>query len=276
MFFNFGRLSCKLSAIEKIGTYVKHLKIKENKNERNLYPQISLFEKIRRTSSCFFLTGHNFPKNTTKASMTVEAALVMPLFMFAMLNLNSFMELYETNIENNVRLYEEIRTEASMANIVGEIGFDIDDDITRIKMYGGKPAISIMGFDSFMMGSKYVAKPWTGYAVKNEGENSEDGEETVFITPDGEAYHVSDTCPYLKLSIHTVRKSAVSDERNVNGERYNPCPKCGGKDTGNVYITDYGNLYHTSLECSHLKRTNIEVPKSQVEGRHACPKCYGG
>lgn len=270
MFFNFGKSSCKLGTIEKIGTYVKQFKNKKYKNERILYPQISLFEKVRRTFSCNFFAEHNFPK----ASMTIEAALVMPLFMFAMLNLNSFMELYETNIENSVKLYEEIRSEASLASLSAETDFSIDDDITRIKMYAGEPAISIMGFDSFMMGSKYVAKPWTGYCIKGESD-LEDAEETVFITPSGEAYHSTSACPYLKLSISEIKKEDLTDARNENGESYSRCPLCGNKNTGNIYITDYGNLYHTSLDCSHLKRTIMEVPKSEVDGRHACPKCYG-
>ena len=51
---------------------------------------------------------------------------------------------------------------------------------------------------------------------------------------------------------------------------------CGGKENeGTVFITDYGNRYHTSLNCGELKRTvrSVTLPEAEEAGLRACKKC---
>lgn len=40
-----------------------------------------------------------------------------------------------------------------------------------------------------------------------------------------------------------------------------------------VYITDYGERYHSKEGCDKLKRTVVKVPKSAVAERRLCEKC---
>lgn len=85
--------------------------------------------------------------------------------------------------------------------------------------------------------------------------------------------HLSKNCSYLKLSIQGVDKDIVGELRNKDGSIYYACDDCGNRDSSRVFVTDYGNRYHTTLQCSGLKRTIYLVPISQAQGRTPCSKC---
>ncbi len=113
------------------------------------------------------------------------------------------------------------------------------------------------------------ARRWSGY----EPETDSYEDLMVYITPYGNAYHLSKSCPYLCPSIRAVARSAVAGERSEDGNRYYPCAKCGFFKSNYVFVTDYGEVYHTSLSCSGLKRTIRRVKLKEATGYHACPKC---
>lgn len=147
-----------------------------------------------------------------------------------------------------------------------------DDCIDLIAVYAIKPPAAVVGFGGFNMYNRAFARAWTGYdnaaAAAREG-----GEEMVYITPDGTVYHQSIVCTYLKLSIAAADKTALENKRNEGGAKYYPCEECGSAERNMVYITGYGTRYHSSLQCSKLKRTILTVPISEAGGRGACIKC---
>lgn len=244
----------------------RNKKIKNNKKGYAISPITILYKKVRRAFfSLFFI-------NKKSGSMAVEAALVMPLFMFAMLNLNSLMDLYDLSIKNSFKVYEEVRVATAGANFLAQADISFDKDVTLFELYEGKPAIGILGYKNIPLVSIFTAKPWNGYHIDEK--KLEEDVDTVFVTPTGDAYHSTDNCPYLKLSLEMVGRAEAHDRRNADGEKYKPCKSCGGGMGDSVFITEYGNQYHTSLECSALKRTIIEVSADDTGGRHACPKCH--
>lgn len=103
----------------------------------------------------------------------------------------------------------------------------------------------------------------------------ETDEETVYVTETGVVYHRDYHCNYLELSIRMVTADSIDGLRNKEQGKYYPCEHCAEKGTQKgVYITDYGNRYHNSLNCSGLKRTIYAVPLSEASvGRGACTKC---
>lgn len=117
----------------------------------------------------------------------------------------------------------------------------------------------------------FLVRAWTGY--RNSGMDG-DNDEIVYVTETGGVYHTNYQCSYLKLSIRFVPYSGVSNLRNESGGKYHACERCvhGGASAG-VYITDYGSKYHTSLNCSGLKRTVYSVKKGECQGMGACSKC---
>ena len=259
-----------------------------------------------------------------QASMTVEAAFVLPFFLFAFLNIISILEIYrlQSNISAAMHMtakemavcayeYKELSdgdvgkaeslglTYVYAANrvkaILGQKYLDHspikggasqidwyrssiledDDCIDLIATYTIKPPVAVVGFHEFKMYNRIFTRAWTGYDNAAAALNGSLDDEIVFITPDGTVYHRSRVCTYLKLSIVPVDMAVLESERNEGGAKYYPCEECGGVQRSTVYVTNYGTRYHSSLQCSKLKRTILAVPISQVGGRGACSKCGG-
>ena len=88
-------------------------------------------------------------------------------------------------------------------------------------------------------------------------------------------YHARYDCNYLHPAIVAVDAKTVDKLRNADGSRYAPCRTCKSKKTkkGVVYITDYGENYHSKLSCGGLKRTIYRRHRSEVVGMQGCKKC---
>lgn len=103
-----------------------------------------------------------------------------------------------------------------------------------------------------------------------------DDDEIVYITKNGSVYHRNRDCSYIKLSVTSTNRSEISKLRNADGGKYYPCSKCmKNKSTDNmkVYITTYGNRYHSKKKCSEIKREVLAVHLSEVTQRRPCSKC---
>lgn len=291
--------------IKKVLNRVEYLKIVLKKTSAQ-----------KRASLC--LSGH------LRASMTVEAAFVLPFFLFAFLNVISILEIYRLQSNMGAAMHMTAKEMAVCAyeyqalsdgdagkaeslgltyvyaanRVKGILGkkyldnaplkggasgvvwlhssvLEKDDCIDLVAEYTVKPPVEMVGFGAFKMYNRVFTRAWTGYDNAATALKGDADEEIVFITPDGTVYHRSRACTYLKLSIVPVDMAFLEHERNEGGAKYYPCEECGGTQKSTVYITDYGTRYHSSLQCSKLKRTILAVPISQVGGRGACGKCGG-
>jgi len=293
-----------MRSVKNVGNPINHIK--------HMFKSKSV---QKRVSFCF-------PKRLN-ASMTVEAAFVLPFFLFAFLNVISILEIYRvqsnlsaamhrTSKEMAVCAYEykavfgdDVGTLESLGltygyasnrvkHILGEKALnnspikggvsgiswyrssvlEEDDCIDLIASYTIKPPVAVVGFGEFKMYNRMFTRAWTGYDNAAASDSNAD-EEFVYITPDGTVYHRSRACSYLKLSIVPVNMAVLASWRNEGGAKYYPCEECGKEERDIVYVTDYGTRYHSSLQCSKLKRTILTVPLSEVGGRGACSKCGG-
>lgn len=132
------------------------------------------------------------------------------------------------------------------------------------------------GWGTLRLVQRMRSHVWIGESLEknSNGASEKDENQTVYVTPTGSVYHLSASCHYLDLSIHSVSYSELSRKRNSSGSKYDRCSECaasGQFDT--VYITNYGTNWHSSLSCSGLKRTVIEHDISEVDGMRACSKC---
>lgn len=269
-----------------------------------LYNQPHLTAK--RASSCI----STYPMKIRlkkKGSITIETAMILPIFFLGIVCLLYMMEVMviRTSIRSAMQyaakqVIEEayLKPVITVAELEEEIRYAIGSErMDRSIIRGGSHGISCDGSgmsvvtgilevqvqyevklpfpaiasSAVAMKESLRAKGWTGYT--RTGWKSE-SEEMVYITENGMVYHRNPSCNYLDLSIQTVSSENLNTLRNKNQGIYHACERCAsGVIKENVYVTDYGDRYHNSLSCSSLKRTVYSVPVSEAVGKGVCVKC---
>lgn len=271
-----------------------------------LYNQPHLLAK--RASSC--ISAYRIKtrcKTSQKGSVTLELAMILPIFFLAFVCLLYMMEVMaiRTSIRSGMQYAAKVTAEKTYFErmvsdealeelIVHAVG---NDRLDRSVVVGGNegihcnesrlslltgilnlhvsykvrvpvPAITRL---SVGMEETMTVKGWCGYE-RTGWELLPD--ETVYVTENGMVYHMDYSCNYLDLSIRSVSTESLDAIRNKNQGKYHACEFCVknyAKD--NVYITDYGDRYHHSLGCSGLKRTVYAIPLSEAVGKGVCTKC---
>lgn len=209
-----------------------------------------------------------------EGSVTVEAAIAIPVFLFAILNLMSIILMFGEYSTHLADMHQRAKWLSVHAH-VEEQGLDVGNDlIMQTKVIKLKPLIPIMDFSMARTIVNCRVRKWTGYDVTMVSQMEKE-EEWVYITPYGDSYHTSRGCRYLSLKIQAGKVEEMDGYRNKSGEIYRLCESCGENGSyGLCFYTDYGNRYHSSLYCSGLKRTVRTVKKSEVGNRHRCSGCY--
>lgn len=252
-----------------------------------------------RTSPCTF--------QKKKGSITLEAAMVIPLFFFAVLTFFFMLEVMAVRVRIHAGLDQIGKTIAAQAYekpvltsgevkkkliaTIGEnrldssilsggaAGIDCsgsflsfwDGMITLKAAYKVKLPVPVFGGITVPMKEQIIRKGWTGY--QSHGRYEDQGE-YVYVTEQGVVYHQDYGCAYLNPSIRRVSGEEVKGLRNESHGKYYPCQGCcKGGDATLVYITDYGERYHESARCSGLKRTIFAIPKKDAVGKGGCSKC---
>ena len=211
-------------------------------------------------------------KGLEKASLTVETALVLPLFFFGMVTMISFMDIYKLQTEHLSVLCQKTKQAGMYAYVLDGSGVE---EITLPDIYSYQPVGGFIPFSKVRMYNVVKVHAWTGTEHKS-GEGTEESVETmVYVTEKGQVYHKKLECTYLNLSVTQVAGSRVSNLRNDYGEKYHACEICSRykNPSGTVYITEKGNRYHNERTCSGLKRSVRLVKESELEGMRCCSRC---
>lgn len=256
-----------------------------------------------------------------KAGMTVEASLVFPIFLFAVLNLLSVLEFIRLQSNLESALHQTGKKMAVYAHAYDKTGLELekyplssvlfgityvkgnvekyvgkpyldhtvlkygrkginytyskimeDDRIDLVALYDVNGLFSYKGMRGIPLYNRFYGHVWTGYDVEQQKEAGEE-DIYVFITKTGTVYHRNRNCTYLNPSVNAVYYEDLEENRNENGAIYYACELCGEGERTVVYITKQGNRYHTTLQCSGLKRTVYSILLSETGGRAPCSKC---
>lgn len=246
-------------------------KSEKRKKKRSLKPCILLFPPINRRISPGKVSLYISRRWIRKASMTVEAALVLPLFFLGMVTMISYMDVYRIQTEHLVKLCEKAKEAGMYAyNPRGEG----KAEILLPDVYAYQPAAALLPLPKVWMHNRVRVHAWTG-AEETESPNPAKAEPMVYVTENGSVYHRSPGCSYLNLSVNQVSGSAVGTYRNQHGERYTACEICSRNQgpAGSVFITGQGNRYHNMENCSALKRGVMMVKESDCGHMGPCSRC---
>ncbi len=248
------------------------------------------------------VTDNAAMKKGASGSLTVEAALVFPLFLFALTAVLFFFRVLQVSQMTEGALaaagsFVSLEAETEDEPLLLAVGYfqkellkkDFPDDV----LLGGRLGIGwseselsgeyvdlriyyqcklpfrMFGLGNIPISQRVYMKKWTGYPGDGDDEETE---RFVYITPSGEVYHVTRECSYLKLSTKMMACEAAKSAG------YTACMICGqmpGTYTY-YYVTEDGMRYHTTIDCRSLKRTIYTIPFSEVGDRRACSRCGGG
>ena len=252
-----------------------------------------------------------------RGSLTVEAALVFPLFLFALTALLSLFFLVQVRVEIGRALTDTGRELAQMAYFSEDAGSlapsamamlygqreveaYLEDRVAAEIIKDGADGISFLGTvwneeDSVLTlraSFQAVLPPWilwfrpvqisversvrgfTGFAGRSGIPETEDSE-IVYVTDHGTVYHRDLGCRHLKLSVQQTELDKVEELRNGDGAKYYPCERCWKEGSEIVFLTEEGNRYHQTLNCSSLVRGIHAVRLWETGGLPPCSVCGG-
>lgn len=260
------------------------------------FRKISLTLKERTSSSA------------SQGSITVEASLAIGFFFFAVLCLVYLFEIMALQVNIKSALYavskemaEESYVSAKISattmekrltELIGEerlddsliVGGSTGLNCDGSRRYGNSTImdlqvryqieipIAMFRIPILPKEETIRVKGWTGKEGQAVGSV---GNEIVYVTEYGIVYHSDPNCGYLDLSVKEADEKEIKELRNKNGEKYKECHACkdSSRNSSEVYVTEYGNKYHYSLECSKIKRNMYAVPIEDVYGLGGCSKC---
>lgn len=242
-----------------------------------------------------------------RGSLSVEAALVLPLFLFFLLTLLSALQLLSFSIRLQQVLFEEgliisekvyddrFREESYAAEQIllkldpkGTI--PVEGDLSGLDFSGTNlkdPEITDLNvryrakllFDPFQLFHRdfcqYVLfHSWNGYGHGLHGNRGHGEEIYVYITENSEVYHRSRECTHIRLKIREVTGSDVKKLKNAYGKKYQSCRHCHAKKSDpHLYVAEDGDCYHNSLTCSGLSRSVRAIRLSEAGNRRPCSRC---
>ena len=268
------------------------------KEEKSDYTANNLSSVLKKASVSASL------EQVLHGSVTVEAVICIPLFLYASICLIWMLELRVLQLKVRSALQEDGKamtyslTEVPVlipavleADIIKIIGNDrlanscivggIQCEKSFVRMNTGVMELSAR-YNVKLPVPQFIVKPlhyeekmrmkiWNGF-YKGDFTDRE-FETVVYITETGLVYHRDFDCTYLEPSVLCVKASEIDNLRNESGGRYYACCLCLASGKSDVYITNYGTRYHGASTCSRLKRTIYSVPLQEVKGKGACSKC---
>ncbi len=207
-----------------------------------------------------------FSFKRAKASMTVEAALVLPLFLFFFLQISSFVEMLRLHSNLQYGLWKSGKA-LMLYGVAEEVAAAVPE-LAVSYVYIKGSLISTLGkeyldtspltfgsdginfFESDIITESGEVDVTVTYQVSPKGQilpfsyvrlsnrffgkvwdgyeilSAGVSEQVAYVTKYGEVWHSTRACSHLKLSIHTIPVSGLDNYRNQWGKGYAKCSFC--------------------------------------------------
>lgn len=210
------------------------------------------------------------------ASATVEASLVIPIYIYAVLAVMYIMQILSVKSDMDRAVYNALRSMSKHAymyendnavfsqqemylRIVYELGAEYanrhnivggnagivilqeasEGNGSEIKFslsYAVKNPFNIFGLGVFSINQKFCAEAWLGQEYAKKWKNDKQSENMVYITSQGTVYHKSRDCRTINIKIETVSSADLEHCRNSSGAKYYPCERCGNSGKQENYL----------------------------------------
>lgn len=260
--------------------------------------------RVRNISPILYDTAKEYPvlSLSRKASLTVEAAFVLPVFLFAMLVFLYFMRYWQgygqiaeglavtarqasqRGVFEKNEFYRYLEENGGSFSYIsgGKSGISLKDSYIspvteKIRVKAEYKVILPIPFFSgpgMVVHQEVKSRVFSGTEAWCKGSAAEGG--FVYVTKYGSVYHLHRGCSSLNPSIRMVFGTEVFSERNKKGGKYKPCGACMKNQKLKeqaLYITEEGDYFHSTPGCMGLNRTIYKVPFSEAAGMNACSKC---
>ena len=248
--------------------------------------QVQSMQRMKRTSQ----------SASNQGSVTVEAALVVPLFLFFLYAVFGIYQVLFASQEIYSGLLETARYVAKYSYVSKSDSATIrlqfskyvkDADLWMIK--GGtlgvqlsksecnrndnriilraraqcKIAVPVIGTYLVPIKEMVSQKAFLGFSEEDNFQNGE----YVYVAEYAQVYHTDPSCSHICLKIVPVSELSQYPDKRM-------CRHCmkDGKIKGD-YVTIYGDCIHSDCNCSGLKRTVRLCHKEDVNGMPLCSKC---
>ncbi|SEL66333.1 hypothetical protein SAMN04487770_11483 [Butyrivibrio sp. ob235] len=230
-------------------------KINENRSKNS---------KIKFNTKDLLLRA-NRKRPSLAASVTIEASLVLPLFLFFFVNLLGVFDILKFQCDLEAALHQTGRqlmiTEATTRSFAKS-----EDGDSALGAATGALNAAVAG----KMVKNYLGEEYLDHSPINGGASGLKLGETTFYS-NGDIIDIVAT-----YKAHPLFKIAAFTDFSVEGRfyghaftGYSPGESHEKNDETDelVYITDHGTVYHKSLDCSHLKLSVKQISKSEVSGK---------
>lgn len=245
-----------------------------------------------------------------EGSMTVEAAVVLPVLLCALMGILLLAKVMIINQEMEAALLETGRqitrkecllsqkgkegagialagilfqnnqkqgdgglgVSVSGLNFIGSEYKEESKEIYLKMNYKVRVPLLLLGTWKLPFSTGIVQKAWNGYAPAS-GEFNASNQEYVYITEDGEVYHKDGQCYHLHITVHETEDV---DDYYDGKTAYRPCEYCihrQNKKAAVLYIPEEGDCYHSDPACGGLTRTVRYVKKEDAAGMRPCSHC---
>lgn len=193
----------------------------------------------------------------SKAGITVEAALVLPVFLFTLLWFPCSL----------VLMGKQVRTQYALEQSAMEIARFVpagEEEFVELTVNYREEIPFFPKGKALWFQQKSRRRYWSGKE-----------ERVAYITRTGTVYHLYPDCPYIHHNPRAVAGSAIDKQQNGDGKRYMPCRICckNGGQNEIVYITTEGEHYHSRETCSGICKEVIVIPISETGTRPLCSRC---
>lgn len=228
---------------------------------------------------CETREGIACPLFSQKGSMTVETALVLPLFLLFCLTVLSFVDVMKMTIEQQMRHQELLRTGAVYATLLETTTEGREGDYIKLDyVYAMSLPVGGLGYKKVLVRQRSMVHIFNGYD-DTYGDRVGQQQEYVYVTKEGSVYHKKRSCRYLHVNVRQVSGKRIKHERNTEQKKYWKCQICARGYTAaeigkmELYVTDYGVRYHVRAGCSELTRTVQVIKIEEAGGRRVCRLC---